>query len=171
MPTLAGAQRLKEALRRAVDIVLLVPADPEKSYRGYRRDPAARPYFDQLAALGRYDNFAFVGIAGINATGSRSNVYIHGKVMLVDDAWATIGSCNLHSYSLLGNTEMNASVVRQFRCDLLSEHLDRDTAGLDDRAALALYRTVAAANRRERDAGSLDWQGLAFSLDPATYAE
>jgi cardiolipin synthase A/B len=175
-PTLPVAQRLEAALKRGVDIVLLVPAEPEQSYRDHRRDSAARPYFDQLAALGRYDNFAFVGIAGINEAGSRSSVYIHAKAMLVDDAWATIGSCNLHSYSLLGNAEMNASfwdpaVVRQFRCDLLSEHLDHDTSALDDRAALALYRTIAAANRRKRDASALDWQGLAFSLEPATYAE
>lgn len=30
--------------------------------------------------------------------------------MLVDDAWATIGSCNLHSSSLFGKIEMNASL-------------------------------------------------------------
>jgi hypothetical protein len=52
---------------------------------------------------------------------------------------------------------------------LLAEHLDRDTTGIDDRAALRLYGEIARENRRRRDAGDCKWQGLAFSLDPATY--
>ncbi len=43
------------------------------------------------------------------------------------------------------------------------------TGDMDDRAALALYRQVARDNRRKREDGDADWQGLAFSLDPATY--
>ena len=38
-------------------------------------------------------------------------------------------------------------------------------------AALALYRRVAQENRRRRDAGDQAWQGIVFSLDPATYAD
>jgi len=94
--------------------------------------------------------------------------------MLVDDAWATIGSCNLHAPSLFSNTEMNATfwdpnVVRALRCELLAEHLGRATADLDDGAALRLFRRVARENRQRRDAGDAAWQGLAFSLDPASY--
>jgi cardiolipin synthase A/B len=94
--------------------------------------------------------------------------------MLVDDVWATIGSCNLHASSLFGNTEMNAAfwapgVVRALRCQLLAEHLGQDTARLDDRSALRLYRDVARANRLKGAAGNFVWQGLAFSLAPAAY--
>jgi hypothetical protein len=60
-------------------------------------------------------------------------------------------------------------VARALRCALLAEHLGRDTAGIDDRAALRLYREIARENRRKHDAGDAGWQGLAFSLDPATY--
>jgi hypothetical protein len=60
-------------------------------------------------------------------------------------------------------------VVRALRCELFSEHLGRDTAGIDDRAALRRFREIAQANRRRRNAGDLQWQGLAFSLDPASY--
>jgi hypothetical protein len=35
-------------------------------------------------------------------------------------------------------------------------------------AALRLYRLIAQANRRRHDP---DWQGLAYRLDPASYAE
>jgi cardiolipin synthase len=165
---------LKQALERGVEVVMLVPADPEDSVRRARQDPQRKPLFDSLAALDRFENFALVGIAALDTKGRRGNIYVHSKIMLVDDVWATIGSCNLHSYSLSGNTEMNASiwdpqVVRTLRCQLLAEHLDRDTAGSDDRAAFCLYREVARENQRRREANDQKWQGLAFSLDPTAY--
>jgi phosphatidylserine/phosphatidylglycerophosphate/cardiolipin synthase-like enzyme len=94
--------------------------------------------------------------------------------MLVDDAWATIGSCNLHAGSLFRNTEMNVSfwepaAVRALRCDLLAEHLGEDTACLDDRAALALCRRIARENAARHAAGDADWRGLVFALDPLVY--
>ena len=60
-------------------------------------------------------------------------------------------------------------VVRALRCQLLSEHLDRDTVHLDDRAALRLYRDVAHENRIRGEGGDFNWQGLAFALAPAAY--
>ena len=117
-----------------------------------------------------------MGIAGADAAGRRHNVYVHAKIMLIDDAWMTIGSCNIAKRSFFGDSEMNASVwdpavVRALRCELLAEHLDVDTSGMDDRAALALYRRIAADNQARRDAGAGDWQGNAFTLDPAAYGE
>jgi phosphatidylserine/phosphatidylglycerophosphate/cardiolipin synthase-like enzyme len=147
---------------------------PSPRRRSARRDPERRALFEGVAALGQYRNFALVGIAGRNAQNGRSTIYVHAKIMLIDDSWATIGSCNLHRNSLFGSTEMNASfwdpnVVRALRCDLLAEHLDRDTAHLDDRAALGCYRDVAEENRAKRAAGDAQWRGLAFGLDPASY--
>jgi phosphatidylserine/phosphatidylglycerophosphate/cardiolipin synthase-like enzyme len=170
------AATLEEALKRGVEVVALVPADPEDHVRVARQNPQHTPLFDGVAALGRYENFALVGIAGLDAQGCRSNIYVHAKIMLVDDVWATIGSCNLHALSLSGQTEMNASiwdpeVVRALRCELLAEHLDHDTAGIDDRAALRLYRDIARQNRQRREANDFKWQGLAFSLNLAAYGE
>ncbi|MBU6497792.1 MAG: phosphatidylserine/phosphatidylglycerophosphate/cardiolipin synthase family protein [Rhodospirillales bacterium] len=166
--------RLEAALRRGVDIVLLVPADPDEHVRAARRHHDHRARFEGLTALGHHENFMLAGIAGRTAQGRRCNVYVHGKIMLVDDAWATIGSCNLHANSLFAHSEMNASIhdpagVRALRCALLGEHLGRDTGDLDDRGALACYRRTARLNRSRRDDGDHDWQGLAFRLDPATY--
>ena len=172
IPEVAAA--LQGALARGVDVVVLVPADPEDHVRAARQNPQRKPLFDGLEALGRYQNFTLAGIAGPDAQGRRSSIYVHSKIMLVDDAWATIGSCNLHAHSLTGHSEMNAAiwdpeVVRALRCELFSEHLGRDTADIDDRAALRLFREIASENRRRRDANDFKWQGLAFSLDPAAY--
>lgn len=163
---------LDRALARGVDIVLLVPAEPDVTLPVPQERRAIR---DRRAKLGTYANFMLAGIAGIGADGTRKSVYVHGKLMLVDDEWATVGSCNLHRWSLFGNGEMNVALsepdtVRAFRCTLLREHLDRDTAGLDDREALRLFRDIAKDNRRRLEAGDHGWQGLAFELDPAVYA-
>jgi cardiolipin synthase A/B len=95
-----------------------------------------------------YENFALTGIAANDADGKRRDIYVHAKIMLVDDSWATIGSCHLHAGSMYGHTEMNASfwdraVVRGLRCALLDEHLGLDTTHLDLQSALHVYREMA----------------------------
>jgi cardiolipin synthase len=174
LPVLEIAILLEDALRRGVEVVMLVPAEPEDYVRSSRRNPDRADFFDRIEALGRYPNFALVGIAAPGKDRRRTAIYVHAKIMLVDDAWATIGSCNLHAYSLSGHTEMNAaiwdrSVVRALRCQLLAEHLGLDTADLDDRAALALYRQVANENRVGMDEPDFVWQGLAFALSASDY--
>jgi phosphatidylserine/phosphatidylglycerophosphate/cardiolipin synthase-like enzyme len=111
------AARLEDALKRGVEVVLVVPAEPEDHVYAARKDPAYRALFDGLEALGRHARFRLAGLP----------VYVHCKLMIVDEAWATIGSCNLHSHSLGGNSEMNASIwdaaaARDLRDDLRRRH-------------------------------------------------
>jgi cardiolipin synthase A/B len=153
---------LHEALERGVEVVLLMPGVLEES-------PNATERRALFAGLGRYDHFTLAGIAGLGADSLRKPVYVHSKLMLIDDAWATVGSANLHHYSLFGNGELNVAMfspeaVRGFRIALFEEHLAMDTSGLDDLAALRQFRRVALENRR-RSRGDHAWQGLAFSLD------
>jgi cardiolipin synthase len=98
VPPIAAA--LGNALERGVEVVVLVPAAPNSLVRAARHDPERRLLFDRVAALGQCENFALVGIAAKDAEGERRDIYVHGKIMLVDDAWATIGSCNLHAGSI-----------------------------------------------------------------------
>jgi cardiolipin synthase len=163
-------ERLHAALKRGVDVVFLCPAAPEEQVVDGMRHARAAPLRAQLAALGTHSNFLLAGIASPR-TGE--NVYIHDKIMLIDDCWATIGSCNIASRSFFGDTELNAAIwdkdfVRALRVELLGEHLGVDTSGMEDRDALALYRKTARANAQARDRGEA-MNGLAFALDPATY--
>jgi len=162
------AERLERALARGVDVVLLVPAIPEDHVYASRRNPERRAPFAGVEALGRHPGFRLVGIAALDGQ-ERRPVYVHCKLMIVDDAWTTIGSCNLHAHSLGGATEMNASVwdaaiARDLRCALFQRHLGLDTAALDDIEALRLYRRIADTN------GGAGWQGEAFTLEPQKYA-
>jgi phosphatidylserine/phosphatidylglycerophosphate/cardiolipin synthase-like enzyme len=162
---------LRRALERGVDVILLMPAKPEV---GLQVSPARRAFLNARAELGVFRNFMLAGMAGVGADGQRKSIYVHSKLMLVDDEWATLGSCNLHHFSLFGNGEINAAfsepaTVRAFRCELFREHLDQDTFGLDDLSAFQLFRTIASANCKKFELGDDAWQGLAFELDLAAY--
>ncbi len=167
------ARPLVAAVERGVDVVLLVPAIPETYVYAARHDPQAASRFWGIEALGRHENFTLAGVAEPHAGGRRA-AYVHAKMMLIDDAWTTIGSCNLHPFSLGGNSEMNASiwdgdVARALRCRLLAQHLGVDTRQMDDRAALRLFRDIARSNRGKMETRESDWKGLAFALSPDSY--
>jgi phosphatidylserine/phosphatidylglycerophosphate/cardiolipin synthase-like enzyme len=168
------ANRLLGALERGVAVVLLVPPIPEHYVYEARLDPQEEALFNGIEALGRHENFMLAGIAERHAEGLRA-AYVHAKMMLVDDAWTTVGSCNLHAFSLAGHSEMNASiwdadVTRALRGTLFARHLGVDTGHLDDRAALRLFQDIARGNRSRMERREADWQGLAFALSPETYA-
>ena len=152
-----------------MEVVLLMPAELV-GYSGY----ISPDHFDNWATLGTYESFTLAGIAGLNAENRRSPVYVHAKMMLVDGVWATIGSCNLHRYSLFGNGEMNvtfwsAEEALALRCELFQEHLGQDTSHMDDRAALQFFRKIAQENRRRLNSDNHVWQGLAFAIEPSIY--
>jgi cardiolipin synthase len=167
------ARPLVEAVERGVDVVLLVPPIPEDYVFAARNDPKGASRFWGIETLGRHSNFTLAGIAEPHAGGRRA-AYVHAKMMLIDDAWTTIGSCNLHPFSLAGHTEMNASiwdadVARVLRCRLFAQHLGVDTGQMDDRAALRLFSDIARANQGKMERREPDWKGLAFALSPEAY--
>jgi phosphatidylserine/phosphatidylglycerophosphate/cardiolipin synthase-like enzyme len=168
------ASRLLGALERGVAVVLLVPAIPEHYVYEARLDRQEETLFRGIEALGCHENFLLAGIAERHAQGLRA-AYVHAKLMLVDDVWTTVGSCNLHIFSLAGHAEMNASiwdeaVTRDLRCRLFTQHLGADTSRMDDRTALRLFQDVARRNRIRMERHESDWQGLVFALSPETYA-
>jgi phosphatidylserine/phosphatidylglycerophosphate/cardiolipin synthase-like enzyme len=150
-------EHLRQALLRGVEIVVVVPAEEHIP--------------EVLVNLAVFDSFTLAGLAGVDDDGKQNPVWIHSKLMLVDGACGTVGSCNLHRYSLFGNSEMNAAfwdheTARLLLSVLLYEHLDADISGLDDRAVLQCFGKIARNNRRLLDNGDSGWQGLAFSLLP-----
>ncbi len=57
------------------------------------------------------------------------------------------------------------------RIELFQEHLAADTSEIDDTSALLLFRRIARENRQRHEHSDPNWQGLAFSLDAATYGQ
>ena len=164
---------LEAVLQRGVQVVFLVPGQANSAYAAGRKQFPDQPMFDQLTRLGTYDNFRLVAICSRFPDGQYSEVYVHAKAAVIDDHWATIGSCNFADRSFHSDTELNVTlwdndVAKQFRVDLLQEHLDVDTAVMSDEEAMSLYRQIADANRDKREHKEA-LQGLAYSVDPETY--
>jgi phosphatidylserine/phosphatidylglycerophosphate/cardiolipin synthase-like enzyme len=148
---------LQQALQRGVEVTAVVTADQELS--------------SELLVLANHENFTLAGIAGVGFDGKRKPVTVQAKLMIVDDVWLTVGSCNLRQGSLFGSTELNAAcwhadTARALRIKLLQEHLDQDTSSMDDRSAFRCFRSITMNNRKRFDAGESAWQGLTFSLVP-----
>ncbi len=164
---------LDSALARGVEVVLLLPAVPDIALPD-TVTPERRAFLDARASLAAYGNFTLAGIAGLGADGRRKPVYVHAKLMLIDDEWGTVGSSNLHHYSLVGNGELNVAfhdpvTVRAMRVELFREHLAVDTSEIDNTGALHRFRRIARENRQRHEQSDPNWQGLAFSLNAATY--
>ncbi|NJK44867.1 MAG: phosphatidylserine/phosphatidylglycerophosphate/cardiolipin synthase family protein [Pleurocapsa sp. SU_196_0] len=166
---------LRDALERGVEVVMVLPAAPDLVPMTDAL-PERRALYAARAELGNYEHFALCGIAGLGGDGCRKSVWVHSKLMLIDDQWATVGSANLHRWSMFGNSELNAAIaapeiVRGFRIALLQEHLASNTSALDDVAALRLFRDVARGNREKLLRGDHVWQGLAVALKISSYGQ
>jgi cardiolipin synthase A/B len=165
---------LSRALERGVEVVVVVPRSPLAEVRRARGDPRAAPLWEKLAALGRHERFTLAGLVVLDAPGKYRDVYVHAKLSIVDDVWATVGSANVDRGSLERHTEMNATwwdagVVRTLRRRLFAEHLGRKDE-LAVRDAVLGFRTVSKENS-ERVASGRPLDGMAVALDAARYGE
>ena len=89
-------------------------------------------------------------------------VYVHAKVCVIDDEWASVGSDNFNRRSWTHDSELSAAVcdpdyARELRLDLAREHLDR-TGPMDDlhdpAATFEAFADSAAELQRWYDDGS-----------------
>ncbi len=130
-PGSAFRAALRQAARRGVQVRLLLQGKLDYRIAG-------------LAARSLYDELLGAGVRIFEYTPA----YLHAKVALVDDEWATVGSSNIDPLSLLLNLEANV-VVRDatFSRDLAAE-FDRafaDSVEIDPRQS---RRSVQGALRR-----------------------
>jgi cardiolipin synthase len=154
---------LAAACDRGVSVIVVVPVVPDvhstPKMRAARSLLAGRP------------NFLLAGLVGRDEDGERRGIYVHDKLMIIDDEWATIGSANIHRPSMHGNAELNASIwdpgfARALRVELFAEHLEADTNALADTAAFHRFKEFAAANSSGHAPAR---RGLAVALDVLQY--
>jgi len=88
-------------------------------------------------------------------------VYVHAKVCIIDDKWASVGSDNFNRRSWTHDSELSAAVcdpgyARMLRLNLAGEHLDREGPmdGLHDPAHMfTAFADCAAQLQRWYDGG------------------
>ncbi|MFU8882032.1 MAG: phospholipase D-like domain-containing protein [Rhodobacterales bacterium] len=103
-------------------------------------------------------------------TAKRRPIYVHAKVMIVDDCFLKLGSSNLNNRSMGFDTECDLSVevvphavnaaaqaqaIRNLRHDLLAEHLGTDIATVESAHAQAGGSLIGAIERLRSDGRSL----------------
>jgi cardiolipin synthase len=164
---------LKQALERGVHVIFLLPGRAHPAYVEARTQRVLAPFFDLVAGLDAYSSFSMAAIASVEDDGTPHEIYVHAKIMLVDDAWVTIGSTNTVDRSFRTDTELNASIwhrdtVTALRCDLFEEHTGIDTSGLSDVEAFQCFHDRARENAW-RKLASEPTAGLAYRLNAALY--
>jgi phosphatidylserine/phosphatidylglycerophosphate/cardiolipin synthase-like enzyme len=97
-------------------------------------------------------------------------VYVHAKVCIIDDDWASVGSDNFNRRSWTHDSELSVAVwdtvrtpdgcsryARDLRLAMAREHLDADPPGLadprDPAAVYAAFARSAAALQAWHDSG------------------
>jgi len=163
------AQTFAEALRAhpGLHVVAVLPHHPDQDGR-FSTPPnlIGRDRAMSIMRAAGGDRVAVYGVENHQGT----PVYVHAKVCIVDDAWATIGSDNFNRRSWTHDSELSAAIVdetrdpreprdpgglgdgartyaRDLRLQLHREHLDRDDEGglIDPLSAFAELRRSAAA--------------------------
>jgi phosphatidylserine/phosphatidylglycerophosphate/cardiolipin synthase-like enzyme len=162
------AQAFADSLRRSPElrVIAVLPQLPDQSAPLSRvPQDLGRDRAVQLIQRAAGDRVAFYGIE--NHAGAP--VYVHAKVCVMDDCWATIGSDNFNRRSWTHDSELSAVVVdseggdhseyaRRLRLTLAAEHLDRDvddgrlgSVMADCLSGRGMFDAFAASARRLRD--------------------
>ncbi len=143
--------QLGEAMRRGVNVAVVTPSNAEDSthvYQKYQRDIGVN-YLKSVRAAGSAGDVVVASLQ--NGT---SDVYVHSKLMLVDDEFLLIGTTNVGQRSMTHDGEIHIGVVdanedfaREYRKALWAEHTGRAASALDDpTAAFALFKADMAAS-------------------------
>jgi phospholipase D1/2 len=118
---------------RPLDIVFMVPHRAEKLKEELTVGLQQRDVLGQLARAAKENGHRF-GVYDVQS-GDDAWVYIHSKLMIVDDRYMTIGSANLTNRSMTMDSEIHVSweakrgddelraAIRRVRTRLLLEHL------------------------------------------------
>lgn len=120
---------LVAALQRGVKVTMVLPDHPDPGLSDtdatlqlvYQKAPEA-------VREGRIRVFC-LGTSTSEENGEQYRpIYVHGKVAIVDDVWATVGSANLNNRGMSDDTEMSVATLdtglaQHLRILLWSEHL------------------------------------------------
>ena len=141
--------QLGEAMKRGVDVMVVTMAKPTSvwyAYQKYQRDIGVN-YLRSVRATGSRGDIV---VASLQFGGSE--IYVHSKLMLVDDEFVSIGSSNVSQRSLSSDSELQVAVVdeenrltREFRVKLWAEHSGLPAGSLDDPdIAVGVFRSSVA---------------------------
>ena len=121
------AQLLAEALRRqpGLQVIAVVPRYPDKDSK--LSGPPSRLAQAGAIAIVQKAGGERVGIYDVENE-SDAPIYVHAKVCVIDDVWATVGSDNLNRRSWTHDSELSCAVIDSE----LDDRVPLDPGGLGD---------------------------------------
>ncbi len=155
----AFLSELAAAAERGVTVALVLPDHPNCG-RGFTDGTIGwlRQHAPRAAAEDRLHFFTLASSEPHPEHGRMRYrpIYVHAKVAVVDDRWATLGSANLNSRGLSHDAELNLAILdaefaRGLRLMLWAEHagaLRHAHTGWPAPAALPLPKPLVAADTR-----------------------
>jgi len=155
-PQVAGC--FADALRehRDLHLIAVVPRHPDQPGR-FGRIPQLYGRDRALSMLHAAGGDRLHVFSPENADGTP--IYVHAKVCIVDDTWATTGSDNVSLRSWTHDSELTCAVhdpagsyARDLRHRLTAEHLELDVADIPDDVVTA-FESSAAALQAWHDGG------------------
>ncbi|MGE0203112.1 MAG: phosphatidylserine/phosphatidylglycerophosphate/cardiolipin synthase family protein [Hyphomicrobiaceae bacterium] len=174
-------ERLERALERGVHVLMVVARDYDAPGLAGVAKRLRHEVFARLHKAGG-ERFQMLHIERDDG----KQVYVHSKVLIVDDCYASIGSANFNARSLTNDTELQIGVVdetlvetaidgaplkvcrfaHELRCALWAEHLEQPVEAVRDPIAalreLWGKAPIAPSRRAHRHDASLS----IFNLDP-----
>lgn len=119
------------------EVVVVTPLHAEGWLAGRIMDGARRRLLEHLRQADRFDRFRI--LAPVTAAGSP--IYVHAKVLVIDDRLLRIGSANLNNRSMGLDTE----------CDLAIEAVSGDRREFEIRRAILSLRDTLVAEHLNTD--------------------
>jgi cardiolipin synthase len=120
---------LSLARRRGVEVIVLVP----KKSNHALADIASHAYYEKLLEA---------GVKMFHYTDGM----IHAKTVIVDDSWATVGSFNLDSLSILYNYEANVISTKKEFVEEIETYWGNDLVSAEE-VTLAIWRNRSSIRR------------------------
>lgn len=130
--------RMRDTTRPALDVVIVLPRRPSSLKEELTIGLPQSEVIDLLRSVAREEGHG-LGVYNVTAAEASDDesvfVYIHSKLMIVDDRFFTVGSANLTNRSMTIDSEINVSLladtdddevrhaIERARRRLMSEHL------------------------------------------------
>jgi phosphatidylserine/phosphatidylglycerophosphate/cardiolipin synthase-like enzyme len=145
--------QMGEAIRRGVKLLVVVPSSTEESgplprFQKHQRDIGVDYLKKVAASVGRQDDFTIAALS--NGT---EDIYVHAKLLIVDDEFVLIGSANVNQKSMTHDSELDVGIVdaegvfsKELRKTLWAEHLATTLPAVDD--PMVGYNLMNAAVKR-----------------------
>jgi len=124
-------ERMRAVGRPRLEIVIVLPKRFPSWVEAATVGPPRLTYLDELRAVAEETGHRFGAYSNVAAdSGKEVPVIVHSKVLIVDDRFMTVGSCNTSNRSMGLDTELNvawesrakAPAIRRARVSLLAEH-------------------------------------------------